>query len=263
MDIIERKDICEKVSSLTSEIAEFIRHERENFTTDKIEYKGHNNMVSYVDKTSEAMIVKVLKAILPESDIIAEEGKYEEKFYRYRWVIDPLDGTTNFIHGFPPYCISIALQEDNKTILGVIREVTTGDLYHAWGEGTFYNNRTCHVSATGRLEDSLVITGLAYNMSEGQKKDFVTLFDYFNRNTHGARRTGSAAMNLAYIARGIADVFYQANLSPWDVAAGGYLIEQADGVVTDFNGTNNYIFGRTIIASNRNLYNDIKTIVTK
>lgn len=261
MDTREKKTLCENISVLTSEIADFIRTERKRFTPDKIEYKGHNNMVSYVDKTSEAMITKKLKELLPESDIIAEEGTYSDNGYKYRWIIDPLDGTTNFIHNFAPYCISIALQENNETIIGVIREVTTGDLYQSWGEGAYLNGEKISVSIIDKLEDSLGLTGLAYNMSENQKRSFITLFDYFNRNTHGARRTGSAAMNLAFIAKGSADFFYQANLSPWDVAAGAFLVKQAGGTVTDFQGGQDYIFGRTIIATNKYLYNEIlKTI---
>jgi len=261
MDNSARKEICTAVAELTEEVAGFIRTQREVFTADKIEYKGKNNLVSYVDKTSESMIVSTLKKLLPESDIIAEENDYGSNEKKYRWIIDPLDGTTNFIHGIPPYCISIALQEDGQTIVGVIREVTGGDLYLSWGEGTYFNGKKTAVSEIDKLENALAITGLAYNMTEAQKKDFVTLFDYFNRNTHGARRSGSAAMNLAYVARGAADLFYQANLSAWDVAAGAFLVQQAGGTVTDFKGENDFLFGRTIIATNTLMHNQVRRII--
>lgn len=263
MEITEIKEICSRIADLTENIARFDRNEREVFTADKIEYKGKNNLVSYVDKRSEAMIVEELRKIIPDCDIIAEENYYGDNGCRYRWIIDPLDGTTNFIHGIPPYCISIALQEDGVTIAAIIREVTGDDLYVSWGEGTFFNGKKVTVSGIEKLEDSLAITGLAYNMTEAQKKDFVTLFDYFNRNSHGARRSGSAAMNLAYVARGAADLFYQANLSAWDVAAGAFLVQQAGGMVTDFTGGDGFLFGRNIIATNGHLHKQVRNIITQ
>ncbi|MEG1663811.1 MAG: inositol monophosphatase family protein [Mucinivorans sp.] len=258
------EEICKQVCDVARDAGAFIAQQRKHFSADKIEYKGHQNMVSYVDKESEVMIVRALRAIIPLSNIIGEEGTSTTGSIEtaYTWIIDPLDGTTNFIHGLPPYCVSIALTCGSEVVVGVVYEINVGECFYAWqGSGAYLNGSPIEVSEVEAMENSLVITGLAYNMSERQKQSFLTLFDYFNLHTHGARRLGSAASDLVYVAAGRAEGFYQANLSPWDVAAGGFIVERAGGRVSDFHGGDNWLFGREIIATNSQLYSQFATLV--
>lgn len=213
------------------------------------------------------MIVTGLMELLPEAGFIAEEGSVTpNESARWQWIIDPLDGTTNFIHGMPPYAVSIALYDalSKKTVVGVVHEITIGECFYACEgvEGAFLNGEPIRVSPTKELEDSLIITGLAYGMNEEQTRFFVETFDYFNRYTHGGRRLGSAATDLVYVAAGRAEVFYQVNLSPWDVAAGAFIVEKAGGVVVDFNGGNDYIFGRSVIVSNEYVARPVFELLT-
>lgn len=246
---IDYQKICADVCLTARRAGEYIAQQRKNFSADKIEYKGEQNLVSYVDKTAEAQIIRELLAILPNSGIIAEEST-PVTGGDFTWIIDPLDGTTNFTHGIPPYCVSIALMEGDEVVVGVIYEICCNECFYAYkGSGCYLNGELVRVSGISTIEKSLVITGLAYkvdNIIEGFRRSF----DYFNLNSNGARRLGSAASDLAYVAAGRAECFYQANLSPWDVAAGAFLVERAGGVVVDFNGGRDFIFGKQIIATN-------------
>lgn len=240
----------------------FIAKERQVFSPEMVELKGRQNLVSYVDKQAEQMIVEDLNRILPGAAIIGEEGTNTQG-NEYCWIIDPLDGTTNFVHGMPPYCVSIALTHGKEVVVGVVFEITIGECFYAWqGSKAYLNSNEIHVSGETSVENSLLITGLAYNVDLIRER-FNELFDYFNRNSHGARRLGSAATDLVYVAAGRAECFYQANLSPWDVAAGALIVQRAGGCVTDFSGEDNYIFGREIIATNRIMHNIFLEIINQ
>lgn len=240
----------------------FIAKERQVFSPEMVELKGRQNLVSYVDKQAEQMIVEDLNRILPGAAIIGEEGTNTQG-NEYCWIIDPLDGTTNFVHGMPPYCVSIALTHGKEVVVGVVFEITIGECFYAWqGSKAYLNGNEIHVSGETSVENSLLITGLAYNVDLIRER-FNELFDYFNRNSHGARRLGSAATDLVYVAAGRAECFYQANLSPWDVAAGALIVQRAGGCVTDFSGEDNYIFGREIIATNRIMHNIFLEIINQ
>lgn len=263
------KLLCQDVCEVARAAGAYIAAQREIFSSSDIEYKGVNNLVSYVDKQAEVMIVERLLALLPGSGVLAEEGTGAANCGTnlstttagdvttgdgMTWIIDPLDGTTNFMHGMPPYAVSIALfdERSKRVVVGVVYEITGQECYYAWaGSAAYCNGREIRCSSVGRLEDALIISGLAYNMSDSQIGDFVALFDHFNRTTHGARRLGSAATDLVYVAAGRAEAFYQANLSPWDVAAGALIVEGAGGCVSDFEGGDDYVFGRQIVATNR------------
>lgn len=243
--------ICDKVRQVAIGAGEFIREQRLTFSTDKVELKGRHNLVSYVDKEAEKLIVAGLLQIIPNSSVLAEEGTNSgTEQAEYCWIIDPLDGTTNFVHGMPPYCVSIALQCGTESVVGVVYEITADECFYAWqGSAAYMNGKQISVSGESEIENSLVITGLAYNIDHVRER-FNKLFDYFNRNSHGARRLGSAAADLAYVAIGRAECFYQANLSPWDVAAGALIVQRAGGCVTDFREGDDYVFGKEIIATN-------------
>src|ERR1019366_5996059 len=247
---IDLQKLCNEVCTLTKEVGAFIKSERENFSIDNIIVKGKNDFVSYVDKTSEIQIIKELSALLPDSGFIAEEGTSTKKGEIYNWIIDPLDGTTNFIHGLPCYAISIALMRNNELVLGIIYEINLDECFYAWeGSKAYLNKKEINVSKTPTLADSLIATGFPYYDYE-RMNQYLELFQYFMKNTHGLRRLGSAATDLAYVACGRFDGFYEYSLQPWDVAAGAFIVKQAGGKITDFTGNDNYIFGKEMVAGN-------------
>lgn len=258
---INLQTLCQNVCVLAKETGQFIRAERENFVLNRVEVKGKNDFVSYVDKTSEKMIVSGLMKLLPESGFIVEEGTIDKKGEIYNWVIDPLDGTTNFIHGIPCYAISIALMKKNKVIMGVVYEINFDECFYAWeGSDAFMNGNRINVSQAEKLSDSLIATGFPY-YDYHLMKEYLDLFSHFMKHTHGLRRLGSAATDLAYVACGRFEGFYEYSLQPWDVAAGAFIVQQAGGKVSDFKGGENYIFGKEIIASNTAVFSEFSDAV--
>ena len=244
--------LCQDVISLSTEVAKFIRDE--NIKASDVEIKSKNSLVTYVDKMAEKKLVEGLSKMIPEAGFIAEEGTSIKKGEVYNWIIDPLDGTTNFIHGLPVYCISIALRKENQIILGVIFEITSSECFYAWEDSAAYlNGREINVSNTEELSQSLVATGFPY-YNYDRLSEYMQFLQHFMRETRGIRRLGSAAMDLAYVACGRMDGFYEYSLNAWDVAAGAFIVQQAGGQVCDFSGGDDYLFGREIIASNSNLH---------
>ncbi|SRR5258706_5350813 len=247
MDLTE---IESEVIELCGEVAHFIRQESSHFDRARIEQKGtFSNLVSYVDKESEKKIVNALKKIIPGSGFLAEEGTDSKGENEYQWIIDPLDGTTNFLHGLPIFAISIALRRNDKVVLGVVHEVTHGECFHAIENGKAYcNQNEIHVSPITNLSESLLATGFPYYHSE--KKDiYLDIIKYFLENTHGIRRLGSAAIDLVYVAAGRLEGFFEYDLKAWDVAGGAFILQQAGGKVTDFKGGNNFLFGGELCAA--------------
>jgi myo-inositol-1(or 4)-monophosphatase len=238
-----------RVINIATQAGLFIQKERQNFSYEKVEVKGLNDMVSYVDKGAEELIVRGLREIFPESGFITEENTASNK-EEYNWIIDPLDGTTNFIHGIPCCAVSIALEWNNKIILGVVYEVTRQECFSAHvGEGAFLNGKRISVSNRATLSESLVGTGFPiYNFS--RMESFLKALDYFMRNTHGVRRIGAAAADLCFLACGRLDAFFEYNLNPWDVAAGALIVKEAGGTVSDFSGGSNWLFGKEIACTN-------------
>ncbi len=259
------ENICQQVIDLTKSVGEFILSEKNNITHLNVEEKGSHDFVTYVDKTSEQKLVDELTKILPEAGFIAEEGTSVKKGDIYNWIIDPLDGTTNFIHGLTPFAISIALMENNKIILGVVHELGLDECFYAWKDSpAFLNGEIIKVSEKTKIADSLIATGFPY-YDYKRIKPFLESLEYFMENSHGVRRLGSAATDLAYVACGRFEAFYEYSLSPWDVAAGAFIVQQAGGKVSDFKGENNYLFGKEIIATNSfvfdNFLKNIKRIM--
>lgn len=253
--------LCQDVCNLAKQAGDFIRKERLNFQLTKIEVKGKNDFVSYVDKASEKLLVDGLRKLLPDSGFIAEEGTAGSRGERYNWIIDPLDGTTNFIHGIPCYAISIALQLEQRIVLGVVYEINLDECFYSWEGGKAYlNGQEITVSAAPTLADSLLATGFPY-YDYDRMDDYMQLFRHFMKHTHGLRRLGSAATDLAYVACGRFDGFYEYSLRAWDVAAGAFLVQQAGGNVSDFSGKQNYIFGKEIVAGNALLFEEFLSIV--
>lgn len=245
--------LCLEVVALAKGAGNFIRTEAGKFRSDKIEFKGLNDMVSYVDKTSEEMIVAKLQQLLPEAGFITEEKTVVKTASQYNWVIDPLDGTTNFIHGLPVYSVSIALKEYEELVLGVVYEINQDECFYAWkGAPAYLNGKEIHVSDKPTLSDSLVATGFPYYNFE--KADaYLDLFKDLIQSTHGLRRLGSAAVDLAYTACGRFDAYYEYNLNDYDMAAGIIIVKQAGGKVFDFNGGDDMLRTRDVIATNGNV----------
>jgi myo-inositol-1(or 4)-monophosphatase len=232
---------------ITEKAALLIDDLRKNFDFSKIEYKGKNDLVSFVDKQAELFLVESLGKIFPEAGFIAEEGTGVPK--KINWVIDPLDGTTNFMHGLPPYSISIGLMDGEELILGVILEITSRTCYYAHKEGKAYcDGEVIRVSNVRNFSDGLYITGYPYR-DFSKLKNFNQLMYHFLANSHGLRRFGSAAVDLAYVACGKSEGFFEFFLNPWDVAAGALIVQRAGGIVTDFKGGNNFIYGKELIAA--------------
>ncbi len=215
-----------------------------------VESKSYNNLVTEVDKKTEEKLVELLGKLLPEAGFIAEEDSIARKEADYQWIIDPIDGTTNFVHGLPLYCISIGLAFKEEIILGVVYNPINQELFSAYKNGGAYlNNRPIQVSKTEKLDDSLLATGFPYDDFE-REQAYMKLLNELMHNSRGIRRLGSAAIDLAYVACGRFEAFYEYGLNPWDVAAGILLVKEAGGKVCDFKGGNNMLFGEEIVASN-------------
>ncbi len=262
MNSSELKKITEQVCDLSIQTADFIHKEVDNLRTSDIEIKGIHNFVTYVDKVSEERLVKGLSEILPGTGFIAEENP-ELEMKELNWVIDPLDGTTNFIHGVPVYSISIALMEKKEVIVGVILEINQNECFFTCkGSPSFLNGKQIRVSETARLADSLLATGFPY-YDYSRIDPYMNFFRFLMEHSHGIRRLGSAAADLAYVACGRFEGFYEYGLSPWDVAAGTILVRNAGGKVTDFNSGENYIFGKEIVATNNQIFQEFMNNFTK
>jgi len=250
------------VVEVATETGKFILAESEVFDIRRTEKKGLHDLVSYVDKRSEEMLVKKLAQILPEAGFLAEEGTSSGNGAKYCWVIDPLDGTTNFVHGVHPYAISIGLMEDNEPVAGVVYEVLGSEIFSAWKNGgAWLNDKPIHVSGVSSLSESLVATGFPYN-DFGRLDKFMECLKHFCKTTHGIRRLGSAAIDMAYVACGRFETFYEYGLHPWDIAAATIIVREAGGMVSDFTGDEKNLSGSDVIASNKLLYPEFLKIVS-
>jgi myo-inositol-1(or 4)-monophosphatase len=255
--------ITEQTIKLATEVGGFVRKERNNFTSSKIETKGSNDFVTSVDKAAEQHLVAGLSQIIQGSGFIAEEGTAVYNNEEYSWIIDPIDGTTNFIHGAPPYCISIGLRKNEQLIGGVVYEISKDECFYAFnGSKSFLNGKEIHVSSTAKVADALLATGFPYT-EFGRMDSFMKTMEYFFFNSRGVRRLGSAAADLAYVACGRYDGFYEYNLSAWDVAGGAYIVQQAGGNVSDFKKTDNFLFGKELVASNSLIFEELTDAVGK
>ncbi|MBI5541143.1 MAG: inositol monophosphatase [Bacteroidia bacterium] len=258
---MDLKTLCSKVCDLSRETGKFILNEKSKISADIIENKGMHDFVTYVDKTSEKKIIEGLKTYFPEAGFLAEENTVKQTNSEYTWVIDPLDGTTNYIHGLDPYAISIALMQKDEILLGVVYVVSNDECFYAWKDSKAYlNGKEISVSKRKTVSDSLIAIGFPYYDYE-RITAFLKSVDYFCHKSHGVRRLGSAATDLAYVACGRFETFYEYSLHPWDVAAGAIIVRQAGGKVCDFKGGDDFIFGKEIIATNNYVYNEFVDLV--
>jgi myo-inositol-1(or 4)-monophosphatase len=253
--------ITKQVANLSRSVGSYVRNEVKRLEKSKIESKGINDFVTYVDKTSEKKLIGELAKILPEAGFIAEENQSLKKRDRYNWIIDPLDGTTNFIHGIPLFSISIGLMSKDEIISGVVFEPNQQECFYGWKNGgAFLNGQKILVSQAGFLSDSIIATGFPYS-NYSRLAGFIEAFTHLMKNTHGIRRLGSAALDLAYVACGRFDGFFEYGLQPWDSAAGSILVKEAGGIVTDFKGSTNFIFGGEIIACTNQIHEPFLQVI--
>ena len=253
---MDLKSICFDAIEIIKTTGSYIAEEVKSFDKQKVESKGIHNFVSFVDKTAEHQLVGALSKLLPEAGFIAEEQTVAQTDAKFKWIIDPLDGTTNFIHGLMPFAISVALMDGDEVILGIVYEISRSEAFYSWkGDKAYLNGNEISVTDAPTVKDSLIATGFPYYDYERLSK-FMETLSYFMQNSHGLRRLGSAATDLAYVACGRFDAFYEYSLSPWDVAAGAFIVQQAGGRVSDFAGDDNYIFGKEIIATNSKIFDE-------
>ena len=227
--------------------ASVIQRASNNLDVIRVERKEHNSFVTEVDRAAEAAIVDTLLEAYPKHAILAEEGGARGD-NEYTWIIDPLDGTTNYLHGFPQYCVSIALEHRGQITQAVIYDPNRNDLFTgSRGAGAFLNDRRIRVSKTRELSDALVCTGFPY--SNFSKLDtYMGMFKDVVQKTAGVRRPGAAALDLAYVACGRFDGFWELGLSPWDIAAGSLIILEAGGLITDLDGETGYLESGNVVA---------------
>jgi myo-inositol-1(or 4)-monophosphatase len=231
-----------------------------------IERKGgqERDLVTEIDKGAEEIIIETIKKHFPQHGILGEESgtKYSADS-EYKWVIDPLDGTTNFTHGLPVFCVSIGLERNGEVIAGVIFDPNMDEMFTAEkGKGAYLNGKKIHVSNVNGLNESLLVTGFPYNIAENPNLA-IERFVSFLLHAQAVRRMGSAAIDLAYVAAGRYEGFWEVALNPWDVAAGSVILHEAGGMITDFSGKISGIYSKEVLASNGRIHKDMVTLFKK
>jgi len=280
------EELTRLVCQVAREAGAYIRKERAGFSADRVECKHAHDYVSYVDKGSERLIVDKLRQLLPEAGFITEEGTAEaidngqwimdhkltgeapaivnaplSKVHSPGgdspvWVVDPLDGTTNFIHGFAPYAVSIALMQGHSILLGVVYDVCADECFYAWqGGGAYVNDKPIHVAANG-INDALLCMQLPYN-SDAYKPVIERLIDRFYGQVASVRMLGSAAIALCYVAAGRLDGYVERYIGQWDYMAGALIVKEAGGQVTNYDGSDDFTQGDSVVATNGIVHDDL------
>lgn len=227
----------------------------------QIEFKGEIDLVTEVDLASEKIIVDKIRTSFPDHQILAEEGGWQESASEYTWIIDPIDGTTNFAHSFPYFCVSIGLLHENEIIVGVVNDPMRNELFFATRNGgAFLNNQPIVVSKISFLLKSLLATGFPYNVRTTGDDNIVHFRDFL-LSSQAVRRPGSAALDLCYVACGRFDGFWEKGLHPWDMAAGVLLVREAGGQVSSYDGEKFDLFSPEILASNGQIHNEMIAIL--
>ncbi|MBK7630364.1 MAG: inositol monophosphatase [Ignavibacteriales bacterium] len=221
----------------------------------QVEYKtNEKNLVTEIDKKSEIAIMDFISRKYPTHNILTEESGEHKKYSDYLWVIDPIDGTTNFAHGLPIFSVSIGVMKKNEIIAGVVYDVMQNIFYSAEkGSGTFANDKKIKVSDNYNIGLGVLVTGFPYDVADNPDKAFER-FESLTKQARAVRRLGSAAIDFCYVARGVFDGFWEVSLQPWDICAGKLLVEEAGGLVTDFSGNEIDIFTSQILASNKKIH---------
>lgn len=253
------KELLETALILAGKAGEHIRQSASKLG--QVDYKGRADMVTDVDRRAEEIILEGIRRAFPEHGVLAEESGENNAQSDYRWVVDPLDGTTNFVHGYPFYCVSIAVQHQEETVAAVVLNPVLGEVFSALkGAGAQLNGKPITVSAASDLSKALVATGFPYQIGYHWQHS-MTLFEAFYRNCHGVRRDGAAALDLCYVAAGRFDGFWEYELQPWDVAAGLLIVQEAGGKTTDFLDNPSGICDRQVLASNGFIHDEMLQVM--
>lgn len=228
----------------------------------RITHKSPIDLVTEADHAAEQCVIDIILANFPDHRILAEErGEIDQSPSPYRWIIDPLDGTTNFAHGFPAYCVSIGLEYKGECVLGVVYDPTRDELFSATrGGGARVNDRSIHVSRTPQLDQALLVTGFAYDIRETSNNN-LDHFARFALRVQGLRRTGSAALDLCYVAAGRFDGFWEVKLKPWDMAAGVVILKEAGGQITNLCGQSHSLYGQELVSSNGLIHDAMISVI--
>jgi myo-inositol-1(or 4)-monophosphatase len=255
MPLAAGADFVPNIQKIAREAGELLMH---HFGKVEIEYKGEVDLVTKADREAEQLIVKRIRELWPKHDITGEEGTRTNSGSDYRWYIDPLDGTTNFAHGYPVFCVSIAVEDvkAKERVAGVVFDPTRNELFSAEaGAGAELNGQRIHVSKTAKLSESLVATG--FPSHKRHKNPNIHFYHQITLRSHGVRRAGSAALDLAYTSCGRYDAYWEFNLNPWDTAAGVLLVQEAGGIVSDFSNGAFDIASKEVAASNGLLHAEL------
>ena len=260
---MQYKEICFSAMEVVKTAAAYVRDRHENRKDLAIQEKGRQDFVTEVDKKAEEILVCGLSELLPEAGFIAEEGTSSKKGDIHNWVIDPVDGTTNFIHGVFPFAISVGLTAYDEVVAGIVYEFGLDEYFYAWKDGgAWLNGSPIRVSKVSSVDQALVATGFPYTNFK-YLEQFMVSMDHFMKNSHGLRRLGSAATDIAYVACGRYDGFYEYGLNPWDVAAGILLVKEAGGSVSDFAGHSDPLFAEHIVCSNHKIFTGFQSVIEK
>jgi len=261
--MIELDNLTESVKYVALDAGRFLRDKRKSFQKNLVREKRSHDYVSYVDKGSEQLIVERLSELLPEAGFIAEEGDGEFKGESYCWLVDPLDGTTNFIHDNAPYCVSIALRNTKEMLMGVVYEVVHDELFWAYkGNGAYLNGEQIHVSDVSDPDKAFFELGLPYD-ARTYKPMAIKVIDELYGNVGGLRILGACAAELCYVACGRFEGRVEGVLGPWDVAAGSLILSEAGGMVTDFEGTDSFYSGKELVGSNCKMHDFLLKSIKK
>lgn len=255
-------NLCTEVQQIARQAGQFLKDERRKFDRERVEEKSAHNYVSYVDKESERRLIEQLSRLVPEAGFIAEEGSGSLTDEPYCWVIDPLDGTSNYIHDMAPYCVSIALRNQEELLLGVVYEVCRDECFYAYkGSKAWMNGNEIHVSDVADLDRAFIALGFPYN-SDAYRPMALHLVDRLYGFAGGTRLLGSAAAELCYIAAGRFEARIEAWLGAWDVAAGGLILMQAGGCLTDFSNGDDWQSGNQVLASNGKMHRVVLDLIS-
>lgn len=249
------------VVSIAEDVAEFIAEHLNKVSVSDIELKDVNSLVSYVDKQAEKQLVERLSKLIPSATFITEEETVSQERSSEVWIIDPLDGTNNFLHKVPHFSISIAYQKDDVTQFGMVYDIMRKECFYATrGKGAYLNSMKISTSATKEISNAFIATGFPYSNS-GDKSTLVNALVHWMKHARGIRRFGSAALDLAYVACGRFDSYYETQLNIWDVAAGILIVQEAGGTVSDYSGGDNHLSGQELLASNAHLHQHIREVM--
>lgn len=256
MTINDLNKLLEEVHQIARSVGEFLKLEQTKLRKSDIELKGTRNFVTHIDMEAEKQLVSELGKLIPEATFLTEEGTVSYAEGTYTWIIDPLDGTTNYVHGDTPFSVSIALMKDSKIVLGVVYDPVADELYSAIeNEKATLNGNAINVTSHNTLTNAYIGFGIPYSLDDNGEKILKNAMSQFRKSSF--RIKGSAAIEICYVASGRSDAYFHSGLSPWDVAAGTFILQCAGGKCTDFSGGNQYIFSKELVASNGAIHQEI------